>query len=121
MKKNFFLLLIVVLCSFKTSKEITIVSGKITNTEDGIIRIKGEFVDKEIKLKPDGSFSESLILEYDCIYNIETTKNNIPIYLSKDSKLIIYADDLNLTSTLKFTGKGNIENQYLFKKKVYNF
>lgn len=116
MKKIFFLLLIVTLCSFKTSNEITIVSGKITNTEDRIIRIKGGFLDKKIKLKPDGSFSESLTLEYDCIYNIETTKNNIPIYLSKDSKLIIYADDLNLTSTLKFTGKGNIENQYLVKK-----
>lgn len=116
MKKIFFLLLIVALCSFKTSNEITIVSGKITNTEDRIIRIKGEFLDKEIKLKPDGSFSENLTLEYDCIYKIETTKNNFPIYLSKDSKLIIYADDLNLTSTLKFTGKGNIENQYLVKK-----
>lgn len=116
MKKILFLLLIVALCSFTTSKAITIVSGKITNTEDRIIRIKGGFLDKEIKLKPDGSFSENLTLEYDCIYKIETTKNNFPIYLSKDSKLIIYADDLNLTSTLKFTGKGNIENQYLVKK-----
>ncbi|PIF34331.1 thiol-disulfide isomerase/thioredoxin [Flavobacterium sp. 9] len=118
MKKTFFLLLIVILYSFTTSEDTIIVSGKITNTEDGIIKIKGELLDKEIKLKPDGSFSENLALESGRIYKIETTKNSIPIYLSKDSKLIINADDANLTSSLKFTGKGNIENQYLAKKQL---
>jgi thiol-disulfide isomerase/thioredoxin len=117
MKKILFLLVIVGLYSFTTSEEITI-SGKITNTENGIIKIKGNLLDKEIKLKPDGSFSENLALESDGIYKIETTKNSIPIYLSKDSKLIIDADDKNLTSTLKFAGKGSVENQYLFKRQL---
>ena len=104
--------------SFTTSEETTIVSGKITNTENRTIRIKGELLDKEIKLKPDGSFSENLVLECDCIYRIETSKNSIPLYLSKDSKVVLYADDTNLTSTLKFTGKGSTENQYLAKKQL---
>lgn len=118
MKKVFFVFLIVVLYSFTTSEEITIVSGIIMNTENRTIRIKGELLDKEIKLKPDGSFSEDLVLECDCIYRIETSKNSIPLYLSKDSKVMIYADDTNLTSTLKFTGKGSTENQYLAKKQL---
>ena len=108
----------VTLYSFSTTEETIIVSGKITNTENKTIRIKGELLDKEIKLKPDGSFSEKVALEFDQIYKIETTKNSIPIYLSKDSKLVLYADDANLASTLKFTGKGNIENQYLAKKQL---
>ncbi|TDO96589.1 TlpA family protein disulfide reductase [Flavobacterium sp. 245] len=118
MKKAFFLLLIVALYSFTTQEETTIVSGKITNTENGIIKIKGDFVNKEIKLKPDGSFSENLKLDYDGVYKIETTKNSIPVYLTKDSKLIINADDTNLASTLKFTGNGSVENQYLAKKQL---
>jgi thiol-disulfide isomerase/thioredoxin len=118
MKKILLLFLIGILYSFSATEEIIIVSGKIINTENKSIRIKGELLDKEIKLKPDGSFSENLTLEFDRIYKIETTKNSIPLYLSKDSKLIIYADDANLASTLKFTGKGNIENQYLGKKQL---
>ncbi|MTH16360.1 TlpA disulfide reductase family protein [Flavobacterium sp. LC2016-01] len=118
MKKIFFLLLIAVLYSFTTSEETIIVSGKITNTENGIIKIKGDLLDKEIKLKPDGSFSENLKLESDGIYKIETTKNSFPIYLAKDSKLVLSADDANLASTLKFTGKGSVENQYLAKKQL---
>ncbi|KAF2332008.1 TlpA family protein disulfide reductase [Flavobacterium daemonense] len=118
MKKICFLLLIAVLYSFTTSEETIIISGKITNTENGIIKIKGELVNKEIKLKPDGSFSENLKLGYDGIYKIETGKNSIPLYLTKDSKLIIAADDANLAPTLKFTDKGSIENQYLAKKQL---
>ncbi|MDQ6472497.1 TlpA disulfide reductase family protein [Flavobacterium sp. LHD-80] len=120
MKKSLFALLIVVFYSFTTSEETITISGKIINTENGTIKIKGELVDKEIKLKPDGSFSENLKLNYDGIYKIETSKNSIPIYLAKDSKLTIAADDANLASTLKFTGKGSIENQYLAKKQLLN-
>ncbi|WP_431244273.1 TlpA family protein disulfide reductase [Flavobacterium sp. P21] len=118
MKKTLLLLLIVVLYSFTTLGETTTVSGKITNTENKTIRIKGELFDKEIKLKPDGSFLENLALESDRIYKIETSKNSFQIYLTKDSKLIINADDANLESTLKFTGKGSVENQYLAQKQL---
>ena len=89
MKKVLLLLLIIAFYSFTTSEEIATVSGKITNTENKTIRIKGELFDKEIKLKPDGSFSENLPLQYDGIYKIETTKNSILVYLAKDSKLVL--------------------------------
>ncbi|MBB4800003.1 thiol-disulfide isomerase/thioredoxin [Flavobacterium nitrogenifigens] len=118
MKKNLLLLLIAILYSFTTPEKATTVSGKIINAENKTIRIKGELFDKEIKLKPDGSFSENLGLESDHIYTIETTRNSFQIYLGKNSKLVINADDLNLSSTLKFTGNGNIENQYLAKKQL---
>lgn len=118
MKKTIYLLLILVLTSFTTLKESITVSGKITNTEDGKIKIKGESFEKEIKLKPDGSFSESLEIEYDGLYTIETAKNSITIYLSKESKLALNADDKNFNTTLSYSGKGSIENQYVAKKSV---
>lgn len=116
MKKTIYLLLILVLASFTTLKETITVSGKITNTEDGKLRIKGESFEKEIKLKPDGSFSESLQIEYDGIYTLETSQNSSPIYLSKETKLTLTADDKKFNTTLKYTGKGSIENQYLANK-----
>jgi hypothetical protein len=45
----------------------------------------------------------------------------MPIYFSKDSKINLTADDSNFISTLKYTGQGSIENQYIAKKNKYNF
>lgn len=116
MKNYSFLLLILILSSFTTPKATITLSGKITNTEVKKIWIKGEFFEKEINLKPDGTFSEKLPIDYEGIYAIETSKNRMPIYFSKDSKMSLTADDNNFYSTLKYTGKGSIENQYIVKK-----
>jgi hypothetical protein len=48
------------------------------------------------------------------IYVILTLKNGMPIF-SKDSKINLTADDSNFISTLKYTGQGSIENQYIKK------
>lgn len=116
MKRYSFLLLIVILSSFTTPKATITLSGKITNTEVGKIWIKGESFEKEIKLKPDGTFSEKLPIDYEGIYAIETSKNRMPIHFSKDSKISLTADDSNFNTTIKYTGKGSIENQYIAKK-----
>ncbi len=118
MKNYSYLLLIVILSSFTTPKAIITFSGKITNTEIKKIWIKGESFEKEINLKPDGTFSEKLPIDYEGIYAIETSKNRMPIYFSKDSKMSLTADDSNFNATLKYTGKGSIENQYIAKKTI---
>ncbi len=116
MKRYSFLLLIVILSSFTSQKATITLSGKITNTEVGKIWIKGESFEKEINLKPDGTFSERLTIDYEGIYAIETSKNRMPIYFSKDSKMSLTADDSNFNTTLKYVGKGSLENQYIAKK-----
>ncbi|OOV25974.1 hypothetical protein BXU11_15085 [Flavobacterium sp. LM5] len=118
MKKYGFILLIALLSSFTNPKATITLSGKITNTEVKKIWIKGESFEKEIDLKLDGTFSEKLLIDYEGIYTIETSKNRMPIYFSKDSKMSITADDTNFNSTLKYTGKGSIENQYIAKKTI---
>lgn len=116
MKRTIYLLLILVLASFTTSKELITLSGKIINTENGKISIKGESFEKEIKLNANGSFSENISIPYEGIYTLETTKNRSPIYLSKKTKLTLIADDKTYNSSLKYTGEGSIENQYIAKK-----
>lgn len=116
MKNYVYIFFILVLTSFNTVNEPITISGKITNTEDGIIRIKGESFEKEIKLNADGSFSEKLPIDYEGIYAIETSKTWMPIYFSKDSNITVNADNTNFLETVKFTGKGSIENQYNAKK-----
>lgn len=118
MKKYSLLLLIVILCSYTTPQATITISGKITNTEDEKIWIKGESFEKEINLKPDGTFSEKLSINYEGIYALETSKNRMPIYFSKDSEMSITADDSNFSATLKYTGKGSIENQYIAEKTI---
>lgn len=116
MKTTIYLLLVLVLASFTTSKELITISGKIINTEKGTISIKGESFEREIKLKADGSFSENISISYDGIYTLETSKNSLPIYLSKETKLVLIADDNAFKTSLKYTGKGSIENQYVVEK-----
>ncbi|MET0759068.1 MAG: TlpA disulfide reductase family protein [Flavobacterium sp.] len=116
MKNPIYLLLLFVLASFTTPKETIILSGKITNTEDGKIKIKGESFEKEITLNPDGTFSETFPIDYIGSYTIGTSKNRTSLYLSNGTKLVLTADDKDFNTTLKFTGKGSVENQYVVEK-----
>lgn len=116
MKKIIYLLLILILASFTTSNELIMISGKITNSENRTITIKGESFEEEIILNADGSFSNNINIAYDGIYSLETSKNSIPIYLSKDTSLTILADDTVFSTSLQFKGKGSVENQYIVEK-----
>ena len=116
MKKIIYLFLILVLASFTTSKELIPISGKIINTSNGTVSVKGELFEKEIKLNTDGNFSENISIPYDGIYTLETGKNSIPIYLSKETNLMLFADDNVFNKSLKYKGKGSIVNQYIIEK-----
>ncbi len=118
MRKTFYLLLLVFFSSLTVSAETITFSGKITDTENLKIRIKGDLLDTEIELKPDGSFSEKLQIENDGIYILETGKNSVPVYLTKTSVLAINFNDNSLATSLKYSGKGSVENQYLAKKQL---
>jgi thiol-disulfide isomerase/thioredoxin len=118
MKKSIFLLLILAFASFTTSNDLITISGKVINTANGTISIKGESFDKEIKLNTDGTFSENITIAYDGIYSLETGKNTIPLYLSKGTKLNLTANDKAFNTTLKYTGTGSVENQYIVQKSI---
>jgi hypothetical protein len=116
MKKIIYLLLILIFASFTTSNELIMISGKIRNSKNRTINTKGESFEKEIILDADRSFSNNINIAYDGIYSLETSKNSIPIYLSKDTSLTLLADDTDFSTSLQFKGKGSVENQYIVEK-----
>jgi thiol-disulfide isomerase/thioredoxin len=118
MKKLFYLFLLVTASSFTTPKETIIISGKILNSESGKITLRRNSTEKEITLKKDGTFSESIEMENDGKYVFSSGKNWTKIYLAPDSKLEIFADDTDFHKTLKFSGNGNVENQYIADKNL---
>jgi thiol-disulfide isomerase/thioredoxin len=119
MNKALYLLLLVTFVSFAAPPETIVFSGKITNTPDGKLKIRGESFEKDITLKPDGSFSEKLSLNYNGSYLISTAGNRAAIYLTQGTALVIHADDKDFYKTLKFSGKGSMENQYIVAKNNY--
>jgi thiol-disulfide isomerase/thioredoxin len=116
MKHTLYLVLIVLLASFTEPKETITISGKITNTEDGKIKIRGEAFEKEIKLNADGSFSETFAIDYQGAYSLSTKNNRLGLYFGKGTKLNITTDDKNFSQALVFAGKGSAENKYIADK-----
>ena len=116
MKKLIYLLVLFIFSTVVEASETVTISGKITNTTDGKLVIRGESFSKDITLKPDGSFSETFPVEYSGSYLLATAQNRSTIYLGKGSKFNISADDSDFSKTIKFTGAGSAENQYLAEK-----
>ncbi|MFC4818202.1 TlpA family protein disulfide reductase [Flavobacterium sp. GCM10023249] len=98
------------------SKEKITVSGKIINTTDNKLTIRGESFEKTIVLKSDGAFSESFEIDYSGSYTLMTKGARIPLYLGKGSKLTINADEKDFTKTLQFSGTGAVENTFWQQK-----
>jgi len=118
MRKLIYLFVLFAFSTLVEAREIITISGKITNTTDGKVVLRGESFSKEIMLKPDGSFSETFPIEYNGSYLLATEQNRSTIYLGKGTKLNIAADDKDFYKTIKYTGAGSSENQYLIEKSL---
>ncbi len=116
MKTAFYLFLLAALPMFANPVETVVVSGKVTNTSDNKLAIRGESFFKEISLKPDGSFSETLSIAYNGTYTIATKENRLSVYLTKGSKLNLTANNKDFYKSMIYTGKGSVENNYIVKK-----
>ncbi len=112
MKKLFASALVLVLFSCtKETPDYTIVSGIMKNTEEGTFTITGLSFSKEITLKEDGSFQDTLHLNYEGLYEI----GKQPLYLEKGKNLRFEAD-AELLKNIKFDGDLAIENNYYAQK-----
>lgn len=113
MKKliTFALSLLLFSCAKETNTEYTIISGTMTNTKSGKFMITGNSFKKEILTKEDGSFTDTLNLEYNGSYEI----GRQVIYLHKGKSLSFAADTENLKD-ITFTGDLAVENTYIANK-----
>ncbi|WP_290842987.1 TlpA disulfide reductase family protein [Flavobacterium sp.] len=110
---SMFLFLVGCLCEAKITVTI---SGKITNLATGEVMLSGAFGPDIIKVKPDGSFSQKLELDYAGKYYFGAGDNATFLYLRDKSNLVISADAKNFFKTVKFSGTDASENAYLAKK-----
>lgn len=108
-------LLILVGCVCYAKITVT-VSGKITNLATGEVVLSGVFGPDMIKVKPDGSFSQKLDLDYAGKYYFGFGDDATFLYLRDNSNVVISADAKNFFSTVKFSGTDASENAYLTKK-----
>ena len=103
--------LLIFSCAKETSPEYTIISGKMTHTEDGKFAIRGNSFQKEISVKEDGTFTDTLQLGYNGTYEIGRQN----IYLHKGKNLSFEASFEKLNDIV-FTGDLAAENNYIAKK-----
>lgn len=116
MKNTIYALFALLISLSGFAKEKITVSGKIINTVDNKLTIRGESFEKAITLKADGSFTESFEIDYNGSYTLLTKGARIPLYLGKGSNLVINADEKDFTKTLKFSGNGAVENTFWQQK-----
>ena len=99
-------------CSKEATPEYTVVSGKFTGAPKGKFTIKGNAFEKEISVNEDGSFADTLYIDYGGTY--EMAKNEI--YLHKGKNLSFELDIQNLDN-ITFSGDLATENKYFAQKK----
>ena len=98
-------------CAKEEKPEYTIISGKMTGTKEGKFTINGNSFKKEINVNEDGTFTDTLHLEYNGTYDIARQS----LYLEKGKNVSFDANTDDLTA-ITFTGDLAVENNYIAQK-----
>lgn len=117
MKKIIALLSVICFISCQDKEVITTLSGKITNAEAKTIKLEGLNFSKEINLNEDGTFSDTLQLDYNGLYNlILSDEKQRFIYLENGFQLNIENNAEEFEKSFTFKGSGSDENNFMSKK-----
>jgi len=111
-------LILIQSCKTPISEEKhTIVFGKFTNSNSESIQILNTHYDTllTINLDSEHSFKDTLKLTPG-IYRLNINDNSTQIYLDSNTHLYLTADVNKFTETIKSTGNGSKDNNYLFQK-----
>lgn len=105
------LALILFSCAKEENPDYTIISGKLTNYDETSFKIHGNSFEKEIALNEDGTFTDTLYIEYNGVYRVERQ----PLYLHK-GKNLTFELDVERLEDITFSGDLAVENSYWVKK-----
>ncbi len=113
MKKLFTCILALLLfsCAKEQTPEYTIISGKLPEIEEKTFTVSGISFEKEIAINQDGSFIDTLHIEYNGAYRVGKTV----IYLHQGKNLAFEAQGKNLEDII-FSGDLAAENNYIAEK-----
>ena len=117
MKKIIVLLLLIGFISCQEKEIITTVSGTIKGTDAKEIELEGINFSKKIPLQSNGTFSDTLDLPYEGMYYlILTDEKSFYVYLEKGFQLQLETNADDFINSLKYSGSGKDENNYLVQK-----
>ena len=123
--KNFGVLLITLFIAtygFSQDKNLLVkVSGKIENPNYGSVAIvNGIGFEKVMKLSETGEFSDTLTIPKTGMYSFADGRESSVIYLAKDYDLHITLNTKEFDETIKYTGVGAENNNFLAQKYLIN-
>ncbi|MDB9723172.1 TlpA family protein disulfide reductase [Polaribacter sp.] len=118
MKKLSFLLLMVlaiVSCNKKHSKEYLSLVVKLENNKDSILTILSqEGTIKVIKVQEDGIFKDTLKVPKGGVYTLQTSpKKRAPIFLKNGFDIEISGNSEKFMTSFEFTGEGSENNSFI--------
>ncbi len=121
MKKLIPFVMALVLFSCQEEKPIdyAIISGKVLNANSDKVTIYNSYNyddQKEISISEEGTFTDTITLDWNHKYSFREGRNGLGLYLSKGDQISITYDAKKLDSTLVISGIGSEVNDYLFKK-----
>lgn len=120
MKRVLFLSISIVLLSCKNDHDINyaLFSGKIENTTAEKVEIKNGDFEKEISIKTDGTFADTLKILEPGFYSLSIGRESTSIYLKNGDDINLTLDYDQFDETISFTGKGANENNYMANKQL---
>ncbi|WP_346883302.1 TlpA disulfide reductase family protein [uncultured Algibacter sp.] len=107
--------LVLVSCQKEAPKDYVTLSGTITNQNSDSLIVAQRDIIKTIKVKPDGTFSDTLKVESGTYIIFDGTER-ASVYLKNGYDLNISLDTKQFDETIIFKGLGEDANNYLAKK-----
>ncbi|MBA6316312.1 TlpA family protein disulfide reductase [Cellulophaga baltica] len=111
-------------CKKEEPANYVILSGNISNTKGGELKITSlNGFSKTINVMDTGTFNDTLYIPEDGLYNLHYEQGRMAPYLVKGATIHFDADAKKFYETLKFSGDNTeLNNYYAYKaNKDYNF
>ncbi len=106
----------IIACKNEPKRDYALFSGKVENGNSDKAILKGINFNQEITINADGTFSDTLKLAETGFYNLSIGRESTTIYLKNGNNLNLAIDTKEFDETIKYTGEGAIENNYLATK-----
>ncbi len=109
-------------CKKEKENDFVIFSGKIENPNSDSLTITNRFDYKihTFHLAGDGTFNDTIHIT-EGYYHLDDGNGNTQIYLKPNYNLNLSLDSKKSFKSIKYTGKGAYENNYLAKKTLLNY
>ena len=106
-------------CKNDTPKNYATISGKITNHFGNNGSVSGENYKKEITISKDGTFSDTLHVKTEGqLITFSDGNEFTSMYIKNGDNLQVTLDTKEFDETIKYSGKGEANNNYLARKSL---